>query len=64
MNLKPTVIYDDEITHGTFKCTDCGYIITDASLRHLQACPMSGTKPHRINGWHVLDVKQPLPGCE
>jgi len=54
MNHKIHIPFDGEITQGVLKCADCGYVITEPLLKHLDACPMSGTKPHVINGWHVL----------
>jgi len=54
MDHKTHTPFGRELTQGIFKCTDCGYIITEPSLKHLDACPMSKTKPHVINGWRVL----------
>lgn len=54
MNQKAHTPFGRELPQGVFTCADCGYIITETSLKSLETCPMSRTKPHVINGWRVV----------
>lgn len=54
VNHKTHSSFDNENTQVVLKCADCGYIITEPLLKCPDACPVSISKPHVINGWHVL----------
>ncbi|HBX5530044.1 TPA: hypothetical protein MH437_27100 [Klebsiella pneumoniae] len=64
-----------DVSAGTYRCADCGYIYSNQSKTSLPPCPESNKKDnkgnllnkHTINGWYIEsgqgDAKDdPYPG--
>jgi hypothetical protein len=58
--------YGSDVSSGTYKCADCGYIYSNQSKKSLPPCPDYNKKPHSKNGWYIMSgqgdsVKDPHP---
>jgi hypothetical protein len=64
---KEFVPYGSDVSSGTYKCVDCGYIYSNQSKKSLPPCPMRNEVAHEKNGWKILTgrgdaVDDPYPG--
>ncbi len=63
---KKCVPYGSDVSAGTFKCADCGKVISMGSKTSLPPCPNFGFNTHFKKCWIVLsgqgdNPKDPYP---
>ena len=54
---KNCVPYGSDVSAGTYKCADCGYIYSNQSKTSLPPCPNSNKKDgvkHMKNCWKII----------
>ncbi len=51
---KTNVPYGSDVSAGTYKCDDCGYIYSNQSKKSLPPCPRHDYVPHSFNSWSIL----------
>lgn len=51
---KSGVPYGSDVSAGTYRCDDCGYIYSNKSKTSLPPCPKRNQKPHTKNSWTIV----------
>lgn len=51
---KTGVPYGSDVSAGTYKCDDCGYIYSNQSKTSLPPCPKIRQIPHFRHSWTIL----------
>ncbi len=55
------VPYGSDVSAGTYKCADCGYIYSNQSKTSLPPCPNFNKKPHPKKCWYILSGQGDAP---
>ena len=63
---KKCVPYGSDVSAGTYKCADCGYVFSNSSKSSLPPCPRYNIFTHKKKCWIILsgrgdDPKDPYP---
>jgi hypothetical protein len=51
---KQFVPYGSDVSSGTYKCADCGYIYSNTSKKSLPPCPLFQSYSHPKKGWKIV----------
>lgn len=51
---KRSVPYGSDVSAGTYKCADCGYIYSNQSKTSLPPCPQIKSLIHINHSWHII----------